>query len=697
MGVLALKDYNIEKIRNLCLASHGGAGKTTLAEAMLFNAKATTRLGKVDAGNSVLDYDQDEIERKCSINMALANFDWKDKFINLIDTPGYTDFMGERVAGMRVADCVILLVDVASGLEVGTELAWHLATQMNLPRAIFINKLTKENVSFSEVLAKIIEGFGTRVVPLQIPIGSGAAFKGVIDLVEEKAITYKDGNPTISEIPEDMKRSFASFKEKMTESVAETEDTLTEKYLEHGLTREEVMKGLKSGIINGRLYPVFCGDALSNMGVDLLLDAVSNYMPSPKDRPPVVGKAPGKDGEVKRENSPDAPLSALVFKTLVEPHVGELNLVRVYSGSLEPGNEVLNATKGATEKIGQILTIKGKERADARELKAGNIGALVKLKTTQTGDTLCDKGNPIVFPGIDFPEPNSFVAIVPKTKGDEERVSSGLARITQEDPTFSSKYDPELKQTLIYGLGELHLEVNVNRLKKKFGVDIDLVKPKIPYKESIRKKVEVQGKYKKQTGGRGQYGDVWVKFEPLERGAGFEFVDGIVGGSIPGKYVPSVEKGIRDALLNGVLAGCLTVDFRATAYDGSFHPVDSSDMAFKIAGSLAFKKGIEMAGPYLLEPIASVEVIVPEEYMGDVIGDLNSRRGRIQGMESEGSIQKIKAQVPQAEMYRYASQLRSMTQGRGTFVQKFSHYEEVPKENAERIIAEAAKDKEEEK
>ncbi|TET45681.1 elongation factor G [candidate division TA06 bacterium] len=688
-----MKDYNIEKIRNICLASHGGSGKTTLAEAMLYDAKATTRLGKVDAGNSIMDYDQDEIDRKCSINLSLAHFNWKDKFLNLIDTPGYADFMGERIAGMRVADSCIIVIDVASGLEVGTEMAWQEADKMNLPRILFVNKMTKENVNFREILEKIIERFGTSVLPLQIPIGSGSSFKGVVDLIEEKAITYENGKMTESEIPDDMKESFESFKEKMVESVAETEDSLTEKYLDKGLSREEVITGLKAGVTSGKLFPVLCGDAFSRAGVDRLLDGISKYLPSPKDRPPITGK----DKSATRENSPDAPLSALVFKTLVEPHVGELNLVRVYSGVLSSGREVINSTKGSAEKISQIFLFKGKERIEVKEIKAGNIGALVKLKNTRTGDTLADKGNPIVLEGIDFPRPAASIAIVPRTKGDEDRVSSGLARIAEEDPTFSVKYDAELKQTLIYGLGELHLEVVVSRLRRKFGVDMELVKPRIPYRETVRRKVEVQGKYKKQSGGRGQYGDVWVRFEPLKRGSGFEFVNGVVGGSIPSKYIPSVEKGIRGAMQKGVIAGYPTVDLKATAYDGSYHSVDSSDIAFKIAGSLAFKKGQETADSYLLEPISAVEVVIPEEYMGDVMGDLNSRRGKIQGMESEGTLQKIKAAVPQAEMYRYSSQLRSMTQGRGTFSQTFSHYEEVPREIAERIISETAKEKEQEK
>jgi elongation factor G len=664
---------------------------------MLFNAKATSRLGKVDAGNSVLDYDQDEIERKCSINLAVAHFDWKGTFFNLIDTPGYADFMGDRIAGMRAADSCAILIDVASGLEVGTEMAWQQAEKANLPRIIFINKMTKENVNFGEVLEKTIERFGTSVLPLQIPIGSGSSFKGVVDLVEEKAFIYEDGKPKETEIPADLKDSFDSYKEKMIESVAETEDSLTEKYLEKGLSSEEVMTGLKAGVAAGKLFPVVCGDALTNTAVDLFLDTVSNYLPSPKDGPPIRGKAPSGDEEVTREGDPGAPLAALVFKTVVEPHVGELNLVRVFSGTLSAGSEVLNTTKGSIEKISQVFLFTGKERSEVDELRAGGLGALVKLKKTGTGDTLSAKSDPIVLEGIEFPKPVASMAVVPRTKGDEEKVSSGLSKIAEEDPTFSTKYDPELKQTLIYGLGELHLEVSVNRLKKKFGVDIDMVKPKIPYRESIRRTVEVQGKYKKQSGGRGQYGDVWVKFEPLERGAGFDFVNAIVGGAIPSKYVPSVEKGIKEAMQTGILASCPAVDMRATLYDGSYHSVDSSDLAFKIAGSLAFKKGQEAADPYILEPIVGVEVVVPEEYMGEVMGDLNSRRGRIQGMDSEGTLQKIRASVPLAEMYRYSSQLRSMTQGRGTFTQSFSHYEEVPRDIAERIVSEVAGEKEEER
>lgn len=692
-----MKNYDIAKIRTVCLASHGSSGKTTLAEAMLFTSKATSRLGKVDAGNSVMDYDQDEIERKCSINLSVANLIWKDSHFNLIDTPGYADFMGEQIAGMRVADSCIILVDVSSGIEVGTEMAWQAAQRMNLPRILFVNKMTKENVNFADILEKTVERFGTSVLPLQIPIGSGSSFKGVIDLIEEKALLYEDGKVTESDIPDEMKDPFASYREKMVESVAETEDSLTEKYLEQGLTNDEVVKGLKAGVVAGKLFPVLCGDALSNVGVDRLLNATAEYLPSPADRPPVSGKVPSTGEDATRENSPDSPFSALVFKSIVEPHVGELNLIRVYSGSLTSGSEVMNTSKGSAEKISQIFLFKGKERTEVKVLNAGNLGVLVKLKNTHTGDTLSDKTSPVVLEAIQFPQPVASIAVVPRTKGDEDKVSSGLAKIAEEDPTFSVKYDSELKQTLIYGLGELHLEVSMNRLKRKFGVDIDLAKPKIPYRESIRKKVEVQGKYKRQSGGRGQYGDVWVKFEPLERGAGFEFVNAVVGGAVPSKYIPSVEKGIKEAMQTGVLSSYPAVDIRATLYDGTYHSVDSSDLAFKIAGSLAFKKGEETANPYLLEPVSAVEVVVPEDYMGDVMGDLNSRRGKIQGMESEGTLQKIKALVPQAEMYRYSSQLRSMTGGRGTFSQSFSHYEEVPREISERIVAETAGEKEDER
>jgi elongation factor G len=690
-----MKGIQVEKIRNIGLFAHGGAGKTTLGEAMLFNGGEASRLGSVAQGNSILDYDPDEIERKVSINLSLAYFSLKDHWVNIVDTPGSADFLGDMYSALRVVDGGVILVDATSGVEVGTDRAFQYCKKQNQPVILFVNKMLKENSDFYRCFEMARESFGIQVVPLQIPIGSSINFSGVVDVLDMKAYTYKGGKKEVGDVPEELKGKAEEYKEKLVEAVAETDDTLTEKYLEEGtLSEEEIQKGLRNGSRSGKIIPILCGDALTNMGIDLLSDSILEFMPSPVDGSEIIGS--GKDGgEEKRERKSDGNLTVFVFKTTVEPHVGELSYIRVLSGILSPGTDVWNSTREINEKVNQIFLLKGKDRKEIDTLPTGGFGALVKLKGTHTGDTLTVKSNPICLEGIDFPAPVTSIAVVPKTKGDEEKVSTGLARISEEDPTFSFKFDPELRQTLVYGLGEVHLEMNVSRLKRKFGVEVDLEKPRIPYRETIQRKTEVQGKFKKQTGGRGQFGDVWLRVEPLSRGKGFEFENKIVGGVIPAKYIPSVEKGVREAMGRGLLAGYPVVDFKATLYDGSFHNVDSSDIAFKVAGTMAFKKAQEDANPQLLEPISNVEVFVPEEFMGDIIGDLNSRRGKILGMESAGRNRKVNALVPQAELYKYSSQVRSMTQGRGTFSQSFSHYEEVPREIMERVISEAKEKKEE--
>jgi elongation factor G len=692
-----LKQFSIDRIRNIALASHQGAGKTTLVEAMLYTAGATTRMGRVDEGNSFMDFDPDEIERKTSISLSMAHLEWKDTLLNLIDTPGYADFMGEVIAGLQATDTIMVLLDATSGVDVGTERWWTYATDNKIPRVLVMNKMHKENARYRVCYQAALEILGKNIAPLQIPIGEEQEFHGIVDLLTMEAFIAQDGNIQKTEIPQSMADTATEMREQLIEAIAETDEELTEKYLEEEtLGLEDLQRGLKRGIAEGTLAPLFVVDALGNIGTAQLLDRLVTCLPSPADLPGLEVTKPGSDEVITIKRDPENPLTGQVFKTAIEPHVGELSLIRVFSGILRTGTEVFNAVRGTTERINQIYMICGKERTDVDTLTAGQLGALVKLKETKTGDTLCEKNNPLLLPSIDFPAPSISVAIRPKSRDDEEKVSSGLTRLQEEDPTFTSHYDSSLRQILIAGLGELHLDVIINRLKTKFGVAVDLEKPRIAYQETIGKRVEVQGKYKRQTGGRGQYGDVWVRFEPLSRGEGFEFVDKIVGGAIPNKFIPSVEKGIMEALREGVLAGYPTVDFKASLYDGSFHSVDSSDMAFKIAGSMAFQKGAEQANPILLEPILDVEVTVPEEYMGDIMGDLSARRGRIQGMDTEGRLQRIRASVPEAEMYKYSTQLRSMTQGRGTFVQKFSHYEEVPKEIADRIIAEAKEAKQRE-
>lgn len=685
--------YELENLRNFGLVSHGGAGKTTLCEAMLFLSGATSRLGRVDEGSSTMDCDPEEIERKISVSLSLAYFDWDGKLFNLVDTPGYADFFGEVVSGARVVDGVLVLIDSTSGIEVGTERVWEYADKENLPRLVFLNKLKKEHADFSSSVTALRESYGEKVVPLMVPIGSGEKFEGLVDLFSMKARYYKDGKGEERDPPDDLKAKAEQLREKLIEAIVETDDGLMERYLgDEPIPVDELCRALKRATVSSKLIPLFCGDSYDLMGVDLLLNSIRDYLPSPGDRGPVRGKGRSPSEEVER--GPTDPFCGLVFKTAIEPHVGELSYLRVFSDKLEAGSEVFNSVTGKNEKVNQIYLLRGKERVETNGLPAGWFGALVKLKETRTGDTLTTKENPVRFDSIEFPKASTSVAIVPVSRGDEEKLSTSLARLHYEDPTFSSFYDAELKQTLIAGLGELHLEVMVRRLRRKFGVEVELRKPKIPYRETIAKTQETQGKYKRQSGGRGQYGDVWLRLEPLPRGGGFEFVNQVVGGAIPSKYIPAVQKGVKEAMGTGVMVGYPSTDLKVTLYDGTYHPVDSSDIAFKIAGSMGFKNAAEKAGPILLEPIMEVKVNCPEEMMGEVIGDLNARRGRIQGMERVGRHQRIRALVPQAEMYRYSSQLRSITQDRGSFAQKFIHYAEVPKDTVDKIVAEAKKEKE---
>lgn len=690
-----MKNYTTEKIRNVALISHGGAGKTSLAEAMLFTSGAINRLGKVDAGTTTTDFDPEEIKRQITINTSLAPVEWGGVKINLLDTPGYFDFIGDVAGAMRVADAAVVVVSAISGVEVGTEKVWTYADENNLPRLVFVNRMDRENANFARVLAQLQEFFGPNVVPIQIPVGAEASFKGVVDIVKMKAFTFSGDGKKIEEgaIPAELADTVESYREKLMEAVAESDDDLLMKYLEgEPLTDEEMQTGLRKGTLTGKVVPVMCGAATLNFGMQPLLDIIASAFPSPADREAVQAKK--DDGaEVTVKIAAAGPVSALVFKTFADPFVGKISYFKVYSGTLKGDSQLHNANKDKGERLGQVFTMLGKNQINLDAVPAGDIAAVAKLQATATGDTLCDKNQCFVFPPIEFPDPVTTFAVEPKKQGEEDKVAAGLARFLEEDPTFRMERNTEVKQTLISGMGELHLEIITSKLAKKFGVEVDLLLPKIPYKETIRGTAKVEGKHKKQSGGRGQFGHVWIEFSPLPSGEYFVFEDKIFGGSVPRQYIPAVEKGLREALESGILAGYPVVDIKASLYDGSYHNVDSSEMAFKIAAHLAFKKGVEQARPVLLEPVMHVEVTVPEQFMGDIMGDMNSRRGRIMGMEPKEGFQVIRASVPMSEMLKYAIDLRSMTQGRGTFRMNFDHYEEVPAHIAEQVVAQAKAEK----
>ncbi|MCR4402297.1 MAG: elongation factor G [Firmicutes bacterium] len=693
-----MKRYRTEDLRNVALIAHGGAGKTSLAEAILYDAGAIDRLGRVDDGTSTMDYDPDEIRRKISISTSVAPLEWKGVKINLIDTPGYADFVGEVKSGLRVADSALVAVCAVSGVEVGTENVWRFADERGLARAIVVTKLDRENADFFKTVDAVRGAFGNRCVPVQIPIGSQDSFRGIVDLITMRAIVYKDGAGTKYEetdIPADLSGRARELRDALVEIAAEGDDELIEKYLEGSeLTQEEILKGFRTGVVQGKVYPILCASALRNIGVQPLIDAIVSLLPSPAEAGVVEGKTPGSDEKAVRAPEDGAPLAALVFKTTADPFVGKISMFRVYSGLVRSDSQVYNVTRDSQERIGQVFFMRGKQQEPAGEVGAGDIAAVAKLSVTATGDTFTDKANPIVLPGIAFPKPTLAMAMKPKSKGDEEKISSGLARLAEEDPTVVVRRDVETSETIVEGMGEVHIEVIAEKLKRKFGTDVVLETPKVPYRETIRGTAKVEGKHKKQTGGRGQYGHVFLELEPLPPGGEFEFVDKIFGGAVPRQYIPAVEKGVRESLQEGVLAGYPVVDVKVTLYDGSYHPVDSSEMAFKIAASMAFKKGVMDARPVLLEPIMNVQVVVPENQMGDVMGDLNKRRGRIMGMEPHGKQQIIKAQVPMAEMFKYAIDLRSITGGRGSYSMEFSHYEEVPAQISQQIIEKTRKEKE---
>jgi elongation factor G len=685
-----MKSYATGQIRNVALIAHGGAGKTSLAEAMLYTSGAITRLGKVEAGTTTLDFDPEEVRRQITINTSLAPLEWAGAKVNLLDTPGYFDFIGDMAGALRVADACVVCVSAVAGVEVGTEKVWSYADQHSLSRLVFVNKMDRENADFDRTLVQLQQFFGLKVVPVQVPIGAEAGFRGLVDLVEMKAFMFGDDGRKLSEadIPADSVAKTAGYREKLMEAIAESDDDLLLKYLDgQPLEREEMKTGLRKGVLAGKVIPVLCGSATQNYGLQPLLEMVVSCLPSPADVREVKTRKPDSDEETQLVITSEGPLAALVFKTFADPFVGKISYFKVYSGLMRGDSQIYNVNKGKTERVGQLFSMLGKNQLNVEQVPAGDIAAVAKLQITATGDTLCDKPTDMFFPPIDFPEPVITYAVEPKKQGEEDKVAAGLARFLEEDPTFRMERSTEVKQTLISGMGELHLEFITGKLAKKFGVEVELTPPKIPYKETIRGTAKVEGKHKKQSGGRGQYGHVWIEFSPLPAGEQFVFEDKIFGGSVPRQYIPAVEKGLREALESGTLAGFPVVDIKASLYDGSFHTVDSSEMAFKIAAHLAFKKGMEQAKPVLLEPVMLAEISVPEQFMGDIMGDMNSRRGRILGMESSQGFQKIKAYVPMAEMLKYSIDLRSMTQGRGSFSMKFDHYEEVPAHIAEQVVA----------
>ncbi len=689
----------IAKIRNVAIVAHGGAGKTTLTEALLFDAGSTSRLGKVDDGTTVTDFDEDEIKRKMSVSSALAFCEWKGYKLNLVDTPGASIFLTDTRSCLRVLDSALVVVSGVSGVKVQTEKVWTYAEARGIPRMIFINKMDQERADFFRVLEDVRKNLCSVATPVQFPIGAQASFQGVVDLLRMKAVIYQSGITgkfSEAEIPADLKPRAVELQAKLMEAVAESDDTLLEKYLEVGtLSAEELKVGLRRGVLGGKLAPVLCGSALKNIGAQPLLDLLTEVLPSPADRPAVEGIDPRNGERIVRESKEGAPLSALVFKTVADPYAGKITLFRVYSGLLSSDSTVYNTNKGCKERIGQLVFLRGKSQMPVPAIGPGDLGAVVKLKETGTGDTLCDERSPIRLEPVEIPSPIIEYAIVPKAKGDEEKLSGGLQRLREEDPSLHIRRDLQTKEIILAGMGKAHLEIAIDRLKRKFGLEVQMKTPRVPYKETIHGRTEIQGRHKKQSGGRGQYGDCWIKLEPLPRGGGYEFVNQIVGGVIPRQYIAAVEKGIIEAMEEGSLAGYPVVDVKVILYDGSYHTVDSSEMAFKIAGSLAFKKGVLQASPGLLEPIMTAEIAVPDDCMGDVIGDLNSKRGRVLGVEARGKAQVIRAHVPLAEMLEYATQLKAITGDRGDYTMEFSHYDEVPPHLKERVIAESKAEKEE--
>ncbi|MDD2388782.1 MAG: elongation factor G [Desulfobacterales bacterium] len=686
----------VGKLRNIALVAHGGAGKTSLAEIMLYKAGVLNRIGRVEDGNTAMDFEPEELKRQTSISSSFHQYDFKKHTVNLIDTPGDQNFFSDTRSSMQAADSAVVIIDAIDGIKVQTELAWDFAKDFNMPCAIFINKLDRERADFLKTFNDAKEIFNPKPIIVQLPIGSEENFNGIVDLINNKAYTYdQSGKATPCDIPSDMVKTVEAEREALIENVAEAQDELLEKYLEGEiLTDDEIRSALRKGTLSRTFVPVLCGSAIQDIGIDLLMDFIVECMPSPQDRGPVKGTDPGSGNEIEREPDPDAPFSAYVFKTVADPYAGRLSILKVVSGKLGSDGTFYNVNKETKERFSQLLRMAGKEQKTVSGAGPGAIVAVAKLKETTTGDTLCEESGKIKYQGVEsLPTVISF-AIESKAKGDEDKIFSSLTKLQEEDPAIRLNRNAETGEILLSGLGQVHIEATIEKMKRKFNVEVHLKKPKVPYRETIKKKVRVQGRHKKQSGGHGQFGDCWVQFEPKPRGEGFEFVDAVVGGSIPRQYIPAVEKGIVESAKKGVLAGYPCVDFKATLDDGSFHAVDSSEMAFKVAGSLAFKKAVAEANPVLIEPIMKVEIITPDEFMGEIMGDLNVRRGRVLGMDTKGKHQVINANVPMAEFLTYAPDLRSMTGGRGMFFMEFSHYDEVPAQIAQKVLEELNKEKE---
>jgi elongation factor G len=684
------RQITLNNIRNIGIMAHIDAGKTTTTERILFYTGKTHKMGETHEGSAVMDWMEQEQKRGITITSAATTCYWKNHRINIIDTPGHVDFTVEVERSLRVLDGSVAVFCAKGGVEPQSETVWRQADKYKIPRIAYINKMDIVGADFFNVINMMKARLGAHPVPIQLPIGSEDRFKGIVDLIHQKAYIYSNDLGTDiseTEIPDDLKQEVEKSREQLIEVVADIDEDIMMKYLEgQELTENEVKSAIRKGCVEAKITPVLCGSSYKNKGVQLLLDAIVNYMPSPLDIPPVRGICLETGEETERNVSDEEPFSALAFKIMTDPYVGKLTYFRVYSGSLKSGSYVFNSTKGKKERIGRILYMHANHRQDVQEVLTGDIAAAVGLKDTATGDTLSDENKPILLESMQFPEPVIYVAIEPKTKADQEKMSLALQKLSEEDPTFKTHTDQETGQTIIAGMGELHLEIIVDRMLREFHVEANVGRPQVAYKETIRKTVKSEGKFIRQSGGRGQYGHVWLEIEPLEKGKGYEFVNKIVGGVIPKEYIPAVELGVREAFENGVLAGYQVVDVKVTLYDGSYHEVDSSEMAFKIAASIAFKEGMKKADPVLLEPFMSVEVVTPEEYMGDVIGDINSRRGEIEGMEPKGPAQVIRGFVPLSEMFGYATNLRSRTQGRGVYTMQFSHYAEVPNNIANSII-----------
>jgi len=687
----------VEKLRNIAIVGHGNAGKTSLTEVMLFKAGVTNRLGRVEDGNTATDFEPEELKRQISISSGFHQYSSKKYTVNLIDTPGDQNFLSDTKLCMQAAEGIAVVIDAVDGVKVQTEQAWDFAKEFNLPCMIFVNKLDRERADFSRVVKDATEIFDDpKPIILQLPIGSESDFRGVVDLFSMKAFLYDEsGKATAGDIPSDMQEAAETEREALIENVAEADDELLERYLEgETLSDEDISAALRKGTVSRAFSPVICGSATNNIGVDLLMDFILSSMPSPIDRSPRIGEDPDTGNELERAPDPDAPFSAFVFKTVADPYAGRLTLFKIVSGKLGGDGTFYNTTKDAKERFSQLLKILGKEQKPVTGAVPGSIVAVAKLKETTTGDTLCADNAKIRFQCAEpLPTLISY-AIMAKDKGDEDKIFISLTRLLEEDTALRIDRNAETKEILLSGMGQVHIEVTTEKLKRKFNVQAQLKTPKVPYRETVKKKVRVQGRHKKQTGGHGQFGDCWIQLEPLPKGQGFDFVDKIVGGSIPRQYIPAVEKGVIEASQRGVLAGFPCVDFRVILDDGSFHAVDSSEMAFKVAGSLAFKKAVEQAQPVLLEPIMEITIITPDEYMGDIMGDLNGKRGRVLGMDTKGKNQVIKANVPMSEFLTYAPDLRSMTGGRGMFFIEFSHYDEVPAQLAEKIVEEIKASKE---